>query len=196
MARAGLSEMAVVLEAERIADDVGLSRLTLAALADSLGVRQPSLYKHINGMKGLQRSIAVRAKTEFAQVLSRAAVGKARGDAIGAVARAYRSWALAHPGRYAATVRAPAPGDAEDLAASAAAVAVALDVLHGYDLHDDDAIDATRALRSSLHGFIALESAGGFGLPADIDRSYDYLVRALVTALENPKPGGVAGRSS
>jgi AcrR family transcriptional regulator len=185
VARVGLSEDRVVVEAERIADEVGLSRLTLAALADSLGVRQPSLYKHIDGMDALQRSIAVRAKTELADVLGRAAVGKSGDDAIRALATAYRRWALAHPGRYSATVRAPEAGDTDDEAASAAAVGVVLDVLAGYDLRGADAIDATRAIRSSLHGFIALESSGGFGLPVDVDRSFDRLVGGLVVALND-----------
>ena len=183
MARAGLSEDRVVVEAERIADEVGLSRLTLAALAESLGVRQPSLYKHIDGMDALQRSIAVRGKTELGEVLGRAAVGKAGDDAIRALSTAYRRWALEHPGRYSATVRAPVPGDSEDEASSAAVVGVVFDVLAGYDLHGVDAIDATRALRSTLHGFIALESSGGFGLPVDIDRSFERLVDGLVVAL-------------
>jgi AcrR family transcriptional regulator len=173
----------VVGEAERLADEVGLSRLTLAALAISLGVRQPSLYKHIDGMDSLQRSIAVRAKRELADVLGRAAVGRARDDAIRSLATAYRRWAVEHPGRYSATVRAPEPGDSDDEAASAAAVGVVLDVLSGYDLRGDDAIDATRVLRSTLHGFIALEASGGFGLPVDVDRSFDRLVDGLVVAL-------------
>jgi AcrR family transcriptional regulator len=184
VARAGLSEDRVVVEAERIADEVGLSRLTLAALAESLGVRQPSLYKHIDGMDALQRSIAIRAKTELGEVLGRAAVGKAGDDAIRALSTAYRSWALEHPGRYSATVRAPQPGDTDDEAASAAVVGVVFDVLAGYDLHGVDAIDATRALRSTLHGFIALESSGGFGLPVDVDRSFERLVDGLVVALK------------
>jgi len=184
VARAGLSEDRVVVEAERIADEVGLSRLTLAALAQSLGVRQPSLYKHIDGMDALQRSIAVRAKTELGEVLGRAAVGKAGDDAIRALSTAYRRWALEHPGRYSATVRAPEPGDTDDEAASASVVGVVFDVLAGYDLHGIDAIDATRALRSTLHGFIALESSGGFGLPVDVDRSFERLVDGLVVALK------------
>ena len=183
MARAGLNEDRVVVEAERIADEVGLSRLTLAALAESLGVRQPSLYKHIDGMDALQRSIAVRAKAELGDVLGRAAVGKSGDDAIRALATAYRRWALAHPSRYSATVRAPEAGDAADQEASAAVVGVVFDVLAGYDLHGADAVDATRALRSTLHGFIALESSGGFGLPVDIDRSFERLVDGLVVAI-------------
>jgi AcrR family transcriptional regulator len=182
MPRAGLTEARVVEEGERIADEVGLPNLTLAALAEHLGVRQPSLYKHISGTDGLRRSIALRAKDELAGVLGRAAVGRARGDAIAAMSHAYRAWARQHPGRYAAVQRAPAQGDRDDEMASANVVRVASDVMAGYELHDDDAIDAIRALRAALHGFVTVEAAGGFGLRADIDRSFDRLVAGLAMA--------------
>jgi AcrR family transcriptional regulator len=182
VARAGLTEILVIEEAERLADEVGLPQMTLAALAGRLGVRQPSLYKHIEGMDGLVRSISVRAKNELAYVLARAAVGRDRAEALTSISHAYRAWALEHPGRYAAAQSAPAPGDAEDQAASLAVVQVATDILAGYKLGDDDAIDATRALRSALHGFITLESSGGFGLPVDIDRSFERLVNGIATA--------------
>ena len=185
MARAGLTELLVVEEAERLADEVGLARMTLAALAARLGVRQPSLYKHIEGTDGLLRSISVRAKNELAYVLARAAVGRERADAVTSIASAYRAWALEHPGRYAAAQSAPAPGDSEDQAASIAIVQLVTDILAGYRLGGDDAIDATRALRSALHGFITLESSGGFGLPVDIDRSFQRLVNGIATAFSS-----------
>jgi len=185
VARAGLTELLVIEEAERLADEVGLARMTLAALAGRLGVRQPSLYKHIEGIDGLVRSISVRAKNELAYVLARAAVGRERTDALTSIAGAYRAWALEHPGRYAAAQSAPAPGDTEDQAASLAVVQVATDILAGYKLDEDDATDATRALRSALHGFITLESSSGFGLPVDIDRSFERLVNGIATAFSS-----------
>jgi len=171
VARAGLTEILVIEEAERLADEVGLPQMTLAALAGRLGVRQPSLYKHIEGMDGLVRSISVRAKNELAYVLARAAVGRERAEALTSISHAYRGWALAHPGRYAAAQSAPAPGDTEDQAASLAVVQVATDILAGYKLGDDDAIDATRALRSAL--------------PVDIDRSFERLVNGIATAFSS-----------
>jgi AcrR family transcriptional regulator len=185
MARAGLTEILVIEEAERLADEVGLPRMTLAALAARLGVRQPSLYKHIDGMDGLVRSISVRAKNELAFVLARAAVGRERADALESISHAYRGWALEHPGRYAAAQSAPAPGDTEDQAASLAIVQVSTDILSGYKLDNEDAIDATRALRSALHGFVTLESTGSFGLPVDIDHSFERLVNAIAKALSS-----------
>jgi AcrR family transcriptional regulator len=180
--RAGLSEARVVEEGERIADEVGFSSLTLAALAERLGVRLPSLYKHITGTEGLQRSISVRAKNELAGVLGRSTVGRSRDDAVAAMARAYRAWAMEHPGRYAATQRAPAQGDVDDEIASANAVGVAFDVMAGYGLRDDDAVDAIRALRAALHGFVTLEAGGAFALPVDTDRSFERLVSGLTMA--------------
>jgi AcrR family transcriptional regulator len=190
--RAGLTETGVIEEAERIVDEVGLSSMTLAALAHRLKVRQPSLYKHISGMEGVQRSIALRAKRELAAVLGQAAVGRARGDAIVSMSHAYRAWALQHPGRYAATQRAPIAGDVEDEQASRAVVRVAFDVMAGYELRDDDAVDAIRALRSGLHGFVTLEAGNGFGMPVDVDRSFDRMVAGLATAFARWGEDGAA----
>ncbi len=195
MPRAGLNEDRVVDEAERIADAVGLSGLTLAALAAELGVRQPSLYKHVDGLTGLHRSMSIRAKHELGDVLARAAVGRSRRDAILSMARAYRQWALGHPGRYEAAQWAPEPGDEDDETASLAPVQVCADVLAGYHLDGDDAIDAIRALRAALHGFVSIEAAGGFGLPVDVDRSFDRLVRGLALSFEEWNRDSVVGRT-
>jgi hypothetical protein len=82
-----------------MADEVAPSGLTLA-LAARLGVRQPSLYKHGGSLDFRQHGITTRAKGELAGVLGHAAIGRARDDAVGAAAHAYRAWAYEHPGVY------------------------------------------------------------------------------------------------
>ena len=182
MPRSGLTPHVVVGEAARVADNVGLDRLTLAAVAQRLGVAVPSLYKHVPGLDELQRRLAVAALRDLATALSKAAVGRARGDALRAMGAAYRDFARLHPGRYAATLRAPAAGDTEHEAAAASVLTVVFAVLAGYGLAGPDAVDATRCLRSALHGFVALQSAGGFELPQDVDRSFARLLDMLDTA--------------
>jgi AcrR family transcriptional regulator len=172
----------VVEEAGKMADEVGLDQLTLAGVAGRLGVRQPSLYKHIDSMAGLKRLISLKAKTDLAQVLSGATVGRAGTDAVTALARAYRVWALGHRGRYQAAQWAPAAGDTEDEEVSGVLVGICGSVLSGYELEGDDLIDAIRAFRSALHGFVVLEGGRGFGLPVDVDRSFDRLVAGLARA--------------
>jgi AcrR family transcriptional regulator len=181
--RAGLNTDRVVAEAADLADEVGLDQLTLAALAARLGVRQPSLYRHVASLGDLQRLISMQGKAELADVLGRAAIGRARDDALIAMAHAWRAWALEHPGRYQAAERGPAPGDAGHEAVSARTVEVVTAVMGGYGLDGDDAIDAVRAYRAALHGFVSLEANDGFAFPASVDRSFDRLVHALVRAV-------------
>jgi hypothetical protein len=105
-----------------------------------------------------------------------------------AAAVAYRAYVLEHPRRYLATVQAPTPDDelgTARLAASDQAVGVAFAVLEGYGLAGDDLVDAMRALRSCVHGFASLGSAGGFGMPRDITRSFDALIDGLDVALRS-----------
>jgi AcrR family transcriptional regulator len=173
----------VVAAAERLADQVGLADLTLTALAQELGVRQPSLYKHVDGLAHLHRSLAVRARTQLGGVLAAAATGVSGAEAVHALAAAYREWGRAHPGRYAAAQHAPDPSDAEDVAASDAVVAVVVRVLASLGVPGEDAVHAARALRAALHGFLALESGGGFGLPEDVDESFRRMVDTLVAGL-------------
>jgi AcrR family transcriptional regulator len=183
MPRAGLTPQRVVEEAGAIADAAGLDRLTLAAVADRFGVAIPSLYKHVNGLDGLRRDPAVLAVRELTAALSRAAVGRAGRDALHAMAHAYRTYATTHPGRYAASVRAPDPDDTEHLAAADDALDMFRAVLAGYGVRGDDAIDAIRGLRAAMHGFVTLEAGGGFGMAQSVDASYRRLVDALDTAL-------------
>lgn len=183
MPRAGLGRAAVVERAATMLDDHPSVTFNLAALAESLGVRTPSLYKHIDGLPGLQRGIMLRAKSELARTLGQAAIGRSRDDAIRSMSFAYRRWALEHPGQYPMTVHAPIPGDDDDLQVSSNIADVVSGVLIGYDLRDDDAVDAIRFLRSALHGFVALETGGAFELPVDPERSFRTLVESVVTAL-------------
>ncbi|MEX1343666.1 MAG: TetR/AcrR family transcriptional regulator [Candidatus Limnocylindrales bacterium] len=180
MPRAGLSTDIVVHEAADLADEIGYDALTLTALATRLNVAVPSLYKHVGGLDALRRQVALLAVEELGSAM-RAAGGERRAarDDLRALAAAYRRYALEHPGRYAATVRAAPAGDVELLAASDAAVGVVLDALGTYGLAGDDLVHAARSLRAALHGFASLESAGGFGLPQDVERSFEWMVEAF-----------------
>jgi AcrR family transcriptional regulator len=189
VARAGLSPAAVVGAAATLADAEGLEALTLAAIAEAVGVRTPSLYNHVSGLGDVRRRLALLGMQELADVLRTAAIGRAGDDAVIATARAYRDYAHRHPGRYAAAQRAPDAADDELAGAARSAVEVMLAILRGYGLEGDEAIHGARALRSALHGFVSLEVAGGFGLPVALDESFDRMVAALARGI---REGAVA----
>lgn len=194
MPRAGLTARIVVVRAAELADEVGYDGLTLAALATRLGVRVPSLYKHVEGLDAVRRGVAILAVRELGQAMADALAACADPDPgarLRAIADGFRGYATTHPGRYAATVRAAPPDDAEHAVASEAALAPALTVLGERGLAGAEAIDAARALRALLHGFVTLEDAGGFGLPRDVDRSFAWSVAALDRGMPHPsmRPG-------
>jgi AcrR family transcriptional regulator len=187
--RAGLDTGAVIGEALKLIDEEGLEQLALGRLAERLGVRVPSLYNHIAGQGGLRRELTIYCLRELLGRLTQAAVGKARGEAILALAYAFRDYARAYPGRYALTVQAPAPDDEEWQELGRLSVGVVQAVLAPYRLSEETTIHAIRALRSIVQGFISLEIAGGFAIPLERAESFNWLLRLYIDGLERTSPG-------
>lgn len=164
MARAaGVTVERLTAAAAELADEVGLPHVTVSALARRLGIKDASLYFHIRGLEDLRARVAALALHELADRVSAAVAGRARREALVALADAYRTYALRHPGRYAATrmeLREPPP-PVVDAARRHAELTRA--VLHGYRLSEPDQTDAVRLLHGALHGFLTLEAVGGFG---------------------------------
>lgn len=183
MPKAGLTAQTVIEAAAEMLDERPGGELGIGALAERLGVKPPSLYKHVEGTVGLRRGIMLRAKADLAAAFGKAGIGKAREEAVHSIALVYRRWAKEHPGQYPLTMRAPSPGDKDDEEVSAALVNVLYTALSGYRLDGDDLIDAVRFLRSSLHGFVDLETTSAFQLPRDLDRSYARLINSITRSL-------------
>lgn len=161
MARVGLSTDSVVRAGAELADELGFAELTASTLARRLGVKVPSLYSHVGGTGDLRTRVALHALAELADRASLAVAGRSGKDALVALADSYRDYAREHPGRYAATrLRL----DPETAAASAGPRHAALSraILRGYHLTDPEQTHAVRLIGSVIHGFIDLESAGGF----------------------------------
>ncbi|MGI5132984.1 TetR/AcrR family transcriptional regulator [Pseudonocardia sp. CA-107938] len=183
-ARRNLTTEAVVTAAADLTDEIGYDALTLAAVAERLGVASPSLYSHVGGLAKLRGLVAAAALRDFGDELRTAALGRSRTAALTSVAAAYRRWARQHPGRYTATVEAADLDDPAYWSAAQRAIEVLFALLTGYGITGDDAVDAMRVIRSTLHGFVELEQGGVFELPQSVDRSFDRLVAGLDAALD------------
>ena len=104
--RAGLDQAAVIAAAAVLADSEGLEAATLTRLAAQLGVRTPTLYHYVDGLAGLHRALALQGYRALGEAMGRAVMGRAGEEALVALADAYRAFIKAHPGVYAAGVRA------------------------------------------------------------------------------------------
>ena len=180
MPRAGLTGDDVVASAAGLADEIGFGAVTMGLLADRLGIRTPSLYKHVDGLADLQYRVATLAMTEFGDVIRDAVQGRAGFDALAAMLTAARGYVTAHPGRYTATTGAEFAGPDDPLFVAATRVINSIAaVLRGYGITDDEMDHAIRAIRCTLHGFAMLEISRGFQWDADPDESFDWMTRFI-----------------
>jgi AcrR family transcriptional regulator len=182
--RAGLDEEAVLQAAAELVDAEGWDALSLARLAEILGVRTPSLYNHVAGLDGLRRGLGLLGLRLMRDRMARAAIGKSGREALLAIAEAYRAFAKEHPGLYVAGLRAPSPEDSALSSLADDILAIIHTILAPYALTATQEIHTIRAFRSLAHGFVSLELASGFGLPIALDESYRTLMDLLVGGLE------------
>ncbi|AKN74489.1 TetR family transcriptional regulator [Streptomyces sp. PBH53] len=183
MARAGLTTERLVRAGAELADEVGFEQVTVSALARRFDVKVASLYSHLRNSQDLKTRIALLALEELADRAAEALAGRSGKDALGAFAHVYRDYARAHPGRYAA---ARHPLDSATAAGSAGVRIAQLTraVLRGYDLTEPDQTHAVRLLGSVFHGYVSLETAGGFSHSApDSEESWTRILDALDSLL-------------
>lgn len=177
MPRAGLGSASVTGAGAALADEVGFPRLSMGLVADRLGVKTPSLYKHVGGQADLAHRIAVLAADELGEAMGDAVRGRAGSQALAAAAAALRTYVTHHPGRYDALNSARPTGPDDPLVAARQRVLAPLAaVLHGYHLPEAQKIPALRMLRSVLHGYVTLEASAGFQLDTDVDDSFAWVV--------------------
>ncbi|WP_319053773.1 TetR/AcrR family transcriptional regulator [Streptomyces europaeiscabiei] len=183
MPRVGLTPDRITAAAVDLADQVGFENVSLSALARHFGVKDASLYSHVRNLQDLRGRMALLAGGEMIDVIAAAVAGRAGKDALAAFAGAYREYALRHPGRYAATQLPVDQALVTDSPALRRTAEITYGMLRAYGLDEPDLTDAVRLLRSTFHGFCALEAQGGFGAPRDVRRSWDRSVEALHLAL-------------
>ena len=177
MPRAGLTAADLVQAAAEIADERGYQQLTVGLVAARLGIRAPSVYKHVSGLAELQHRLATRAMTELGDQVATAAAGLAGRDALAALARACRGYVVAHPGRYAATVGAEFNGPGDPLLAAAGRVIELIAaVLRGYCIPEPDLVHAIRTVRCVLHGWCMLQLTSAFQWSGDVEESFEQLI--------------------
>lgn len=186
MPRAGLTPAAVTEAGAALADEVGFAQLSMGLLAERLGVKTPSLYKHIASQADLAHRIAVQAANELADAIRDATQGRAGSDALTAGAHAMRIYVKEHPGRYAAGNAARPTGSDDPLIP---AIGRVLDswtaMLRGYEIDAGQQIHALRMVRTMLHGFATLETTNGFQFDVGIEDSFTWMINFIDHGLQS-----------
>ncbi len=183
-AHVGLTVDRLTQDGADLADQVGLEKVTLSALARLYGVADASLYSHIKNIKDLRVRIALLAANELAERISTSIAGRSGKEALTMFANTYRKFALTHPGRYTAVQMLLSPDVATGSKGHLRVVELTYAMLHAYELTEPDLTDAVRLLRSTFHGYVSLEHIGGFGAPRDVQASWKQAIDVLHLALQ------------
>ncbi|MFF4355422.1 TetR/AcrR family transcriptional regulator [Streptomyces sp. NPDC001604] len=160
----------IATEARILLEESGPAALTLRALADRLGIKAPSLYKHFPDKHAVEVELIAQMLEESAAAMESA--GKHEPGSLPALAEAYRTYALAHPHLYCLATERPLPRAAlptglEDRAA------LPLMRACGGDL------DMARSVWAFAHGMVILEIHGRFPDDADLAAAWKRGLKAF-----------------
>jgi AcrR family transcriptional regulator len=151
----------------------GADALTMRRLAQRLGIRAPSLYKHFEDKAALEAALAAVGLEESAREFEAAVEGS--DEPIRALAHAYRAFALRRPELYRLMTEQPLPRDLLPAGVEDRAARPVLDAAGG-----DEA--AARAIWAFAHGLTMLELNGRFPPHADVDAAWERGVQAFAAA--------------
>lgn len=185
--------------ARALLDAEGPEALTMRRLAGVLGIKAPSLYRHLPDKAALEALVVAAGFAELAAALADAAAaadGADKSDAadaaskLTAIARAYRAYAVTHPHLYRLMNYQPLrrdllPDGLEARAAQPLAEAA------GYDEA------RARAMWAFAHGMVSLEIDGRFPPRADLDEAWRAGLAAFAPpaalAPREPQAGHITG---
>ncbi len=182
----------IITSARRILEADGLDAVTMQRVASAVGVRPPSLYKHVRSRNDLVRLVTEDVARQLAEAITGASSENPAAD-LPALASAFRSFAHANPRAYS-LMFGPLPDvwrpDLDSLAPANEAVMRTAGALAG----TDRALEGARLIAAWAHGFVSMELAGAFRLGGNVDEAFafgvDRLAIALATPLDDPSALG------
>ena len=181
-APARTSRDAILSAARALLEEGGLDAVTMAAVGDRVGVRGPSLYKHVPNRAALIRTIAEAVTDDLGRALRQAvATGDPRAD-LRQAALAYRTFVHANPNGYGllfTNVAAEMQPDPEAVADTGRPLVEAMAMLVG----PDASLPAARTVAAWAHGFVSMELAGAFRLGGDLDVAYEAGIETILAGV-------------
>lgn len=183
----------VVATARRHLADGGPAAVSWRAIAREVGVNPATLYTYFDSLDDLFTAVILDSFTRLAEAVGEAAAGADADplERVLACARAYRSWAIAHPAEFNLVFTDRIPGYEAPPGGPTVAIqreifgpfVAALDALgvDGESDPDTGAIaDERVGLWATMHGFVMLEINNHLPFVADRASVFDATLRRLL----------------
>ncbi|MDN5854596.1 MAG: WHG domain-containing protein [Actinomycetia bacterium] len=161
----------IVVAGRDLLESGGPSTLTMQKVASRVGVRAPSLYKHVRDRDALLGAVAAATVDDLTECFA------ASEGSLESLIRSYRAFAHQWPEGFRLMFSPGAPLDALERAAEPILAATR-------QLAGVEALEAARLVTAWATGFIQMELAGAFRLGGDVDRAFEYGLARLRVGLE------------
>ncbi|WP_420627671.1 TetR/AcrR family transcriptional regulator [Candidatus Leptofilum sp.] len=176
-----VSRDTIVTQAWQLIEADGVEALSLGKLARELGIKAPSLYRHVGNKAKLLQAVNLHTSQQLVAGLNEAAE-QASGDAkmqIAVLIHSYRSFALAHPHTYTLAFTntddslRPDENALEQLALPLQQLMTAVS-------GEEKSLAALRGAMALVHGFVMLELHGQLRRGRDLGADFATAVHAYL----------------
>ena len=185
MGRKNLNKDKVIEAAAQLVEEKGYAQLSVLELASKLGIKSASIYNYFTNLEEIEQSLGLFAVGRLVEELRQAMVGKTRGDALMALAKAYVIFARQHPAWYKSFIDSHLVRKQETEKSIQAMVLLIFEAFATFRMTEEQCVHWGRILRSTMHGFAALEGAGWFShLPYELETTYFIAIENIIVAVE------------
>ena len=166
--------------ARHLVDASGVEGLTVSAVAQSAGVKAPSLYKHFADRAALLRAVEISILADLEAMLRAETEGGTPGARLRSMASCYRRFAKAQPQRYALLYRRDALDDPAIAEACVFAAQPMFEELRAAGVKEERVLPLARTITAFLHGFVSMEIARAFRFGGDLDADFLASVETIL----------------
>ncbi|WP_375386870.1 TetR/AcrR family transcriptional regulator [uncultured Amnibacterium sp.] len=178
-ARTGREQL--VAAARDLLEEGGVDAVTMAAVADRVGVRSPSLYKHVRDRGGLL-GLVVAATVEDVTARLDALRDPDPGRSVLAQVEGMRGFAHERPHGFRLMFGVVPGVPSPDPSAAEASLRPLLDAMTAL-VGPEHALDGARLVTAWANGFITMELTGALRLGGDLDAAWAWGLRRIVAAV-------------
>lgn len=182
----------IVAIGRELLEEGGPDAVTMQAVADRVGVRPPSLYKHVRDREDLLADVVAATMAEITERIEAAQAGDDPRRTIVEQARLMRRFAQERPHGYGLAFGAVPGVPAPDPAASLRTLRPLLDAVARL-VGEEHALDGARFVTAWANGFITMERMGALRMGGDVGAAWEWGLERVVAALEALTPSGLHG---
>lgn len=176
-----VSKEMVVAQAWQLIETEGVDKLSLSKLATALGIKAPSLYRHVGNKAGLLQAVNLYTSQQLVATIHQAAdeVDGSPIEQLSALILAYRNFALTHPHNYSLAFTntednlRPDENTMEQLVLPLQKLMTAVS-------GEEKSLAALRGAMALVHGFVMLELHGQLRRGGDLEADFTTAVYAYL----------------